>query len=194
MSAGEMSIQANAFANDIANKPGRLGIKETIALMYLHIFGLNNKEKASIFNLQSSSGEIALILVDAVRMDISNQTVLVDAAVIPSHPDIDTHVRRILTTMPAQNIVVLRADNNEVPFWIHLLPTFAERCRSWTHKATCEYKTTGASIPLSTNLHDKSMCTCGTGVFPDDYIKNMKSFKSLLKYSKSVLKLFGDTW
>jgi hypothetical protein len=183
MSAEEMSIQEHAAANGITNKPGRLGIKETIALMYIHIFGLNNKEKVSTFRLHNSSGEIALILVDTIRMEISNQPVFLDAPIVPSHPDTDAHIKQFLATMPNQNIVLLIADDNEVPFWLHLLPICAEGCRSWIHKSTCEYRATGAGLPLSTKLHDQIMCTCGSGIFPNDYLKNLESFKQLSKYA-----------
>jgi hypothetical protein len=183
-SRGETKIQENAWASDITNKPGRLGIKESIELMYGNIFGLGGQQKAFIFSLQASSGEIAKIFVDGVRMDVSNQTVLLDAAIIPSYSKTSTEVDWIMAnTMHDQSTVSHMANDMEVPFWIHLLPTFVERCRSWVHKSTCEYKVKGASIPLSSKLHEQTICTCGMGVFPDGYLKNFKQFKSLRKYA-----------
>jgi hypothetical protein len=172
-----------ASTSDITNKPGRLGIKESIFLIYMHIFGLGGKEKASMFSLQSSSREITRIFVDAVRMDVSNQTVILDAAIVPSHPKPSMDLNRTVTAMRVQHIVILMADEAAVPFWTHLLPAFVERSRSWKHKPTCEYKATGASIPLSKEHHKQTMCTCGVGIFPHGYLKNVKEFKALRKYA-----------
>jgi hypothetical protein len=183
MSAKECSAQKSAFASDITNKPGRLGIKESIALIYLHVFALMNKEKASLFSLMASSGDIVRIFVDAVRMDVSNQTVFLDVAIVPYLPSTDKDIGTALTTMEDTKIVSIMADDKETPFWLQLLPTFVERCRSWVHKSTCEYKVKGASIPLSSKLYEQTICTCGMGVFPDGYLKNFKQFKSLRKYA-----------
>jgi hypothetical protein len=183
MSAEECSAQKSAFASGNTNKPGRLGIKESIALMYLHVFGLMNKEKASPFSLMASSGDVVRIFVDAVRMDVSNQTVFLDVAIVPYFPSTDKDIGTALTTMEDTKFVYIMADDKETPFWLRLLPTFVERCRSWVHKSTCEYKVEGASIPLSSKLHEQAICTCGMGVFPDGYLKNFKQFKSLRKYA-----------
>jgi hypothetical protein len=185
MSATEFSIQKRASFSNIASKPGRLGIKESIYMMYMHVFGLCNRERAAVFNLQSASAGIALIIVDAVRMDTSNQSVFLDAAVIPFNKKNGPALLQIVQTMQHQNmqLVSLLADENEIPLWLHLLPAFVERCRPWTHKATCEYKAKGANIPLSTQLFAQIMCTCGTGIFPEEYLKNNKQVKAFLKHA-----------
>jgi hypothetical protein len=83
--------------------------------------------------------------------------------------------------MRGQKIVTLVVDDMEIPFWHHLLPTFVERCRSWTHKSTCEYKAKGRNIPLSIKLNEQIMCTCGMGIFPDNCLKNLQQLKALRK-------------
>jgi hypothetical protein len=164
--------------------PGRLGVKCSIACMYTHIFGFRRSERVLNFSLHTPSGEIAKIFVDAVRMDVSNQTVFLDAAIIPCYPETSTDIDRIvLCTMCDQKIVPLEIEPREIRFWFHLLPTFVECCRFWTHKPTCEYKAKGASIPLSTKPDEKFMCTCGMGVFPDDYLKDLKQFGALRNYA-----------
>jgi hypothetical protein len=163
-------------------KFGRLGVKGSIALMHTHIFGFQGQEKTSLFSFYTASGQIARIFVNVVRFDVSNQTVFRDAAIIPSYPKISTEVDWIvLSTMRGQKIVTLVVDDMEIPFWHHLLPTFVERCRSWTHKSTCEYKAKGRNIPLSTKLDEQLMCTCGMGVFPDNCLKNLQQLKALRK-------------
>jgi hypothetical protein len=131
MSTEEYLTQEKAFATDITNKPGRLGVKESTALMHTHIFGSQNLEKTSLFSFYTPSGEIAKIFVDAVRFDVSNQTVFLDAAIIPSYSKTSTNIDWIvLSTMRDQKIVPLMIDPTEIPFWIHILPTLVERCRS----------------------------------------------------------------
>lgn len=186
MTATELSMQKKASLINITNKPGRLGIKESLYMMFMHVFGLCDRERATIFGVQSALGRIALVIVDAARMDTSNQAVFLDAAVIPIRNENGADVARIVSTVQGHKLVTLMSDDNEIPFWLHLLPTFAERCRTWTHKATCEYKAKGASIPLSTQFLNQSMCTCGTGIFPEGYLKDLKQFKALSKYAVRV--------
>ncbi len=50
----------------------------------------------------------------------------------------------------------------ESVLWRKALPVFVERCRSWTHTASCEYPTTG-EIPLSLTPGEKLLCACGEG-------------------------------
>lgn len=183
MSVTEMAMQDKTSSSDVTNKPGRLGIRESIYMMIMHIFGLGDKERSSLFDLRGASGKIALVLVDAVRMDVSNQTVFLDAAIIPLHAKTGADVARSMSSLYGQNLVVLTADKNEVPFWLHLLPTFAERCRTWEHKTWCEYKVEGAAMPLSTQLNEQIMCSCGMGIFPDGYLKHLKQFQVLKKHA-----------
>lgn len=183
MSVAEMAMQDKASSSDITNKPGRLGIKESIYMIIMHIFGLGDKERSSMFCLRGASGDMALVFVDAVRMDVSNQTVFLDAAIIPIHAKTDPDVAQSMLSLSVQNVVVLTADKNEVPFWLHLLPTFAERCRTWEHKTLCEYKVEGARIPLSTQPNEQIVCSCGMGIFPDSYLKHLKQFQGLKKHA-----------
>ncbi|KAH6653234.1 hypothetical protein BKA67DRAFT_659868 [Truncatella angustata] len=43
----------------------------------------------------------------------------------------------------------LNINDEELRVWRCLIPAFIERCRTWSHKAKCEYKKIGATIPLS---------------------------------------------
>ncbi|KAH4179419.1 MYND-type zinc finger protein samB [Parastagonospora nodorum] len=183
MSVTEVAMQEKASSCDITNKPGRLGVKESIYMMIMHIFGLFDKERSYMFSLHGASGEIALVFVDAVRMDVSNQTVFLDAAIIQLHAKTGPEIARSTSSLYGQTVIVLTADKNEVPFWLHLLPTFAERCRTWEHKGSCEYEVKGAHIPLSTQLNEQIMCSCGMGIFPNGYLKHLKPFQALKKHA-----------
>ncbi|KAJ7596033.1 hypothetical protein C8J56DRAFT_853074 [Mycena floridula] len=50
----------------------------------------------------------------------------------------------------------------ELMLWKHLLPAFAERCRTWKHGPNCEYNVRG-SIPLSDKEDEIPLCSCGQG-------------------------------
>jgi hypothetical protein len=60
--------------------------------------------------------------VDAVRADVSNQSVLIDAALIPIHDGMEREHNLFI------GAVTLRVQDEEARFWKHLLPAFAERC------------------------------------------------------------------
>jgi hypothetical protein len=91
--------------------PGRLGVKCSIACMYTHIFGFRRSERVLNFSLHTPSGEIAKIFVDAVRMDVSNQTVFINAAIIPCYSETSTDIYKIvLCTMCDQKIVPLEIE------------------------------------------------------------------------------------
>jgi len=48
--------------------------------------------------------------------------------------------------------------------WQQLLPAFVERCRTWSHKASCEYQKPGGHVPLSTSVEENPICSCGEGM------------------------------
>jgi hypothetical protein len=52
---------------------------------------------------------------------------------------------------------------DEVVAWKHLLPVFVERCRSWSHKPTCQYIKAG-KVPLSVKFDENPICGCGEGL------------------------------
>ncbi|KAI8932270.1 hypothetical protein NX059_010471 [Plenodomus lindquistii] len=185
MSTAEFKQYQMMLAMDAVMLPGRLGIKESLQSMYAHIFSLEGVARGQVFQLGTSATSFGVLYVDAVRMDVSNQTTLLDAAFFPHQggPEILT-VDNILQGR-GKTYIGIKVQKDEASFWKHLLPAFAERCRQWKHKDICEYRISGR-MPLSIDDNKPFMCTCGMGIFPDNYLGNHNSAKQLLKHGTRV--------
>ncbi|KAF1952907.1 hypothetical protein CC80DRAFT_571306 [Byssothecium circinans] len=185
MTIPEYAAYGKYLSRQAANKPGRMGVKETIFNMFMRIFGLNGMEKGSIFAFDNSSIPLATIFVDSVRMDPSNQTVFLDAALVPLSTSMQDGFDYAPINLAGVGVVKVNLDVGEAPFWRQLLPSFAERCRSWNHKSNCQYRTQN-KYPLSTEPGERFMCSCGLGIFPQGYLKGLKAFHKITKYAVRV--------
>jgi hypothetical protein len=59
-------------------------------------------------------------------------------------------------------------NEDEMRVWKAALPAMVERCRTWKHKQSCEYVETGR-MPLTDAMGQRSLCSCGEGVFPGGF-------------------------
>ncbi|KAF2124344.1 hypothetical protein P153DRAFT_400973 [Dothidotthia symphoricarpi CBS 119687] len=184
MSETERAEFERATTSDITVNTGRVGLKKSISAMHREVFGIQSMAKAVIFGLRDSSRDFATLYVDAVRLDVSNQTIFMDAALVQHGDHLGPEFSRANADTGDITDVTLQTDINEAAFWKHLLPAFAERCRTWKHKPTCEYR--GGKMPLSTESNKRYMCSCGDGVFPDGYLKNIKQFKAMSNHAVRV--------
>ncbi|KAI1809401.1 hypothetical protein GGS20DRAFT_596429 [Poronia punctata] len=124
------------------------------------------------------------ILGDSLRMDRANRTVVLDCAVI--HMSATTKklmpgLCKLLQMLTITTGAFIEASDAEISLWRHALPAFVERCRTWSHRETCEYKRPGATIPLPAEGTEGSLCTCGYGVFPPDFMADFQSWESLAR-------------
>ncbi|KAF2852444.1 hypothetical protein T440DRAFT_477389 [Plenodomus tracheiphilus IPT5] len=166
--------------------PGRLGVKESIQSMYSYMFGLDGDPCKQVFQFCTPTTFLGVLYVDSVRMDLSNQTTLVDAALIPYHSSPAMRpVKSFLRTRKEDGIGIA-IQKDEADFWKHLLPAFVERCRQWKHKVTCEYQVSGR-MPLSLDDDKPYMCTCGMGIFPTNYLSTQENSKQLLQHSVRIV-------
>ncbi|KAH6639130.1 hypothetical protein C7974DRAFT_421742 [Boeremia exigua] len=179
MSGYEVRQYEKAKADDALAMPGRLGVKESLHSMCMHMTGLCGLAKSSRFCLTSSTSPVCIILVDCIRMDLSHQTVFLDAALLSPLPAAGNGSADLTSALAElKDLVCITINDDETLFWKHLLPAFAERCRQWKHKDTCEYQAT-RSIPVSTDNNKPLVCSCGVGIFPADYLKSTAPFKIL---------------
>jgi hypothetical protein len=118
-------------------------------------------------------------------MDIPNQSVLVDVALVLFHLGVEMKQLALLLGKRSESMISILMKEDEVKFWKHLLPAFAESCRQWQHKPSCEYMTTGR-LPLLTDPDKHYVCKCGFNIFPKNYIKDVKGSKDLLKHAVRV--------
>lgn len=121
----------------------------------IKVFGLNNKANGGIH---------VLIFPTALRLDVGSRTVVLDAAIIPLTEKLMMRLHEFLSSLNgvAPGICNVMVDDRELELWKNMLPAYVERCRTWQHKTTCEYKSAG-SIPVSTAFGTSPICSCGNG-------------------------------
>jgi hypothetical protein len=66
-----------------ASIPGRLRTKETMSLIYRNISGLGGIDQIRSFWFIQNQDSIGIVHVNSIRLDVSNQTIFIDAAFIP---------------------------------------------------------------------------------------------------------------
>lgn len=152
------------------NDPKKQGmlynLKHSIGAFFLH--HTQREERPRVFGLHNPDNDVgtyALIFLNDIRLDLSAQTVVVDACVVPLY---DALVPRITNELRSLSFVAINTFDDELLAWKRLLPAFAERCRTWKHSDKCEYLKRG--FPASLNGYTSSpLCSCGKG-------KNLGSF------------------
>ena len=96
------------------------------------------KHKSRVFGLSVEKNIDTIIFVPTLRFDLASHTLVADAYVLPLNDDRLRKAEKTLTAIIGEMICVqLWAD--EVANWKRLMPTLAERCRTWKHGPNCEY-------------------------------------------------------
>ncbi len=125
------------------------------------VFGLHNPD---------NGGTHVVIAVSAVRLDPASRAAVLDCAVVPLHAAAVPALAPFLNALLARGFARVPVDDALLRLWKHALPAFAERCRTWEHRAgACEYARAGA-VPLTCLDARQFMCTCGNGHFPPGFI------------------------
>ena len=144
-----------------------------------------------------------LIFVRNLRMNRSDRAVVLDCAVIPSNQHAgkgpkgelagpwdfilsscfassfyDSRTNSNTQNEEADGIIVLALEKEVMHLWRRVLPAYVERCRTWTHRETCEYRTSIPPVTESNNndvsLDEPFLCACGNGVFPNDFSNDFR--------------------
>ncbi|KAG8734130.1 hypothetical protein FRC11_011393 [Ceratobasidium sp. 423] len=187
------NLQHSARERHVLNRhdPTELGIpinhwvntKNTIRSLIMYASGIDDNPKNRVFSLSQSGTIYAFLLIGGVRLDLANFTVFLDAALIPTR-----------TPQPSGQICQIKTSAVEALSWKKLFPVFAERCRTWSHNGNCEYAAQG-EIPLSTELRQNPICSCGQGVGFNGSEWNVWSWKDILPYATrvAICGLYGVT-
>jgi len=140
-----------------------INLKESISSIFLEGSGF---QLPQIFSLSSPTiGAYALIFVNDLRLDLTSQTIVADACVVPLNENNGAKVMETMKRSSKQNIAISTLDD-EVRAWKHLLPAFVERCRTWHHGDLCEYRTRGipaCSMDDNWDSTTSPLCSCGLG-------------------------------
>jgi hypothetical protein len=159
---------STGISNDV-----RVNFKETLFTMLMVSSGLQGGQTGLFaLNHEKRGGIHILIIVSAIRLDGDTASVVMDAAVIPFTHELvqDREMQSFLFVLRELEIASTNVDDEELALWKKVLPSLAERCRTWSHGPRCEYKEPGARIPLNLGYGEQLLCSCGTGRLPDDYL------------------------
>lgn len=155
-------------------------LKDSLHSLFLSAAGVQGPVRP-VFVLENTSTQemLAVIFVANLRFDVGSHTVLADAWVALG----TTAIQDKLRNLEVFGVVAIKMDADESEAWRYLLPLLVERCRTWTHRPSCEYLTHG-TIPLypdaGANPEKSPFCSCGVGVGTETFPER---FKSLAPYA-----------
>ncbi|KAB5585239.1 MYND finger [Coniochaeta sp. 2T2.1] len=157
-------------SNDAAST--RLNFKESLFTMFMLSSGLQGGHTGLFAFEHPDSGLHMLIFVSALRVDGPNCSVVLDAAIIPfttAHLA-DEELKEFLLMLRVLEACTITINDAELKLWKKVLPSLAERCRTYPHNpTTCEYLTSN-SVPASLGFAAPVLCSCGAGKLPSDFI------------------------
>ena len=146
-------------------KNAKYDLKMSLGTILLSFAGLNEEHsgptKIFLFALETTLPH-TIIFATSVRFDLDLGSVVMEAYVVPlTTPRVVEFILQ-LGALQKSETKFFHISNEESILWKRMLPTLAERCRTWNHKATCEYQSRGA--PLSTEISQSPLCSCGEGI------------------------------
>ena len=142
----------------------KFDLKQSLNILFLTFAGLDERSKASSKTFQLAlepTGAHTLIFAVAIRHDLDLGSLVMEAYVVPFTIPRVKELLQPLNALQRTEPRVIRVSNDESALWKRMLPASAERCRTWEHKPTCEYRNKGA--PLSTEAGKSPLCSCGEG-------------------------------
>lgn len=137
--------------------------------------GLNHdaaKPTRQVFQLLVRNSCHTIIFATALRHDLDLGSIVLDTCVVPLTYFMMHDLYTPLANMQERNPRGIVLPEKESILWKRLIPALVERCRTWTHKTTCEYQEMGGAAPLSTDEYETPLCSCGQGKnLLDDFTK-----------------------
>ncbi|KAH6891056.1 hypothetical protein B0T10DRAFT_511490 [Thelonectria olida] len=151
----------------------RLNFKESLFTMFMLASGAQGGQTGLFAINNSGKGGIhMLIFVSALRLDGECGSVVLDAAVIPFTTEMiaSGEMETFLLVLRELECCSIEVNDEELILWKKVLPSLVERCRTWSHRDSCEYKDELATVPLSLKEGDATICSCGNGKIPDNFM------------------------
>jgi hypothetical protein len=184
LSDRERAISNGDAATKATSSNVLVNVKETIHALMMYCSGVDGeKTRAISLSEPSNRGIYTILLIGGIRLDLASLTVVLDTAIIPLSdermPGLAQGIRKLQNASPVLQLVTI---GHEVAAWKQLLPAYAERCRTWLHKANCEYASHGA-VPIGVKIDQNPICTCGEGVGFTSPEWNVPSWKDLLPFA-----------
>jgi len=148
----------------------------------MHFTGLQG-QKSRLFGINNPNGGglHVLIFISDLKLDIANQTVVLDSAVLPLTDQLVPRIRPFLAELSGTNLCHIKVGANELRLWRQVLPAMVERSRTWQHRVNCEYLTE-SRIPLSMQNGQTLLCSCGNGQLPAKFINCVPQWVLISKH------------
>ena len=126
-------------------------IKDTLHSLFMRASEPNARR---IFGFTAPScGTYTIVFLNQIRLDLASNTLVADSCVLPLTQQRVKDLGQYLADLASdEKMVLINTSDAEGHAWKQLFPAFVERCRTWSHKLTCQYIQVGA-IPLSTELN-----------------------------------------
>ena len=164
-------------------------LKQSLNILFQTFAGLNEKHKGPkrTFNLAvETTGMHTLIFATEIHHDLDLGSIVMEAYTVPLTMPKVKELLPALRALQRTEACTIKVSTDESILWKRMLPALAERCRTWTHKSTCEYADKGA--PLSTEQAESPLCTCGQGHIsgPELATLGQKEWAPFAKYAVRV--------
>ncbi|KAF9562457.1 hypothetical protein CPC08DRAFT_706665, partial [Agrocybe pediades] len=103
----------------------------------------------------------ALLFINEARIDVGSHNLVLDACAVPIYEKLLlSDPRKMKLFLLGIPLLTLKTLKDEALAWFSILPVLAERCRTWKHLPSCEYRKMG--IP-PTPKASSPLCSCGKG-------------------------------
>jgi len=145
-----------------------MNLKHSLHTIFIRAAGVQ-KTKSCVFTLMNNMNVDTLLFVTDLRLDLASHTIIADGYVLSLTLDITHSILDILGGIHDAAVHV-KMFGEELKAWKQILPVFAERCRQWKHKDSCEYLLKGV-VPLSEESDEDPLCSCGRGKDIDGFSK-----------------------
>ncbi|KAK4197623.1 hypothetical protein QBC40DRAFT_333101, partial [Triangularia verruculosa] len=142
------------------------GLERSADVGWSSMFALACNEAVGVKNIAIA------IFISAMRLDLSNRTIVLDAAVMPATNERAHEQGRIIDDISKnKKLIGVGVTRDALRLWNEALPSMVERCRDWEHKESCEYLKGDKprAPPLDVRVGERIICDCGVGVFPQGF-------------------------
>ena len=183
-----LSDTERSLANqDVATTTNhKVDLKQSLNIIFQAFAGRHpqSRESMKVFQLSlvGTKNCHTIILASSLRHDLDLGSIVMEAYVLPLTIPRVMELQSTLARLQEKNPCGVALSEKEAILWRRMLPALAERCRTWKHKSTCEYRTQG--VPFSTKEGESPLCSCGEGQISGTELAKvgMKDWAPLAKY------------
>ncbi|KAI1339893.1 MYND finger [Xylariaceae sp. FL0016] len=165
----------------------RVNFKESLFTMMMMASSVQGST-TGLFGLSyRKEGQQLLMFVRSIRLDGQAGSIVADAVVLPlTLPLVQSgELTDFFLILRELHLCAIWVDEEELHLWKQVLAASVERCRTWSHKESCEYRKRGAKFPLSLKNGEQFLCGCGHGSAPNDFI-DLPEWEVAAPYARRV--------